>query len=100
MIWCYIISLVLFTLCIALIKSTKESDSYYYDEDFAKYWKMPVWLLILIIIAWMTPYVNLVASITAIIVQILNLAIQDNVKLVPRESTFFAKLLKFLTKEI
>ena len=99
MIWCYIISLVLFILFVVLIKSTKESDFYYYDEESAKYCKIPIWVLILIIIAWIIPYVNLVVSITAIIVQMLNL-IEDNIKLVPRENTFFAKLLKFLTKEI
>ena len=100
MIWCYIISLVLFILFIALFKSTKESDSYYYEEESAEYWKMPLWTLLLIIIVWIVPYINLGASITAIIAQVLYLTIEDCVKLVPKENTFFGKLLKFLTKEI
>lgn len=101
MILCYIISLVLFILFIALYKSTKESDyDYYYKEESAKYWKMPMWLFLLIIIAWMIPYINLVASVVAITMQICNLIIEDNVKLVPKENTFFGKLLNFLTKEI
>lgn len=100
MIWCYIISLVLFILFVVLIKSTKESDFYDYDEESAKYCKIPIWVLILIIIAWIIPYINLVASIIAIIGQMLNLVIEDNIKLVPRENAFFRKLLNFLTKEI
>lgn len=100
MIWCYIISLVLFILFVVLIKSTKESDFYYYDEESAKYCKIPIWALILIIIAWIIPYINLAASIIAIIGQMLNLVIEDNIKLVPRENAFFGKLLNFLTKEI
>lgn len=100
MIWCYIISLVLFILFIALYKSTKESDSYHYKEESAKYWKMPLWMLLLIIIVWMIPYVNLGASVTSVIGQVFGLMIMDNIKLVPKENTFFGKLLKFLTKEI
>lgn len=100
MIWCYIISLVLFILFIALFKSTKESDSYYYEEESAEYWKMHLWMLLLIIIVWIIPFFNLGASITAIIAQVLYLTIEDCVKLVPKENTFFGKLLKFLTKEI
>lgn len=100
MIWCYIISLLLFILCISLFKSTKESDSYYYEEESAEYWKLPLWILLLIIIVWIIPYINLITSIIAIIIQMLNLAIEDNIKLVPKENTFFGKLLKFLTKEI
>lgn len=101
MIWCYIISLVLFILFIALYKSTKESDyDYYYKEESAKYWKIPLWALILIIIVWLIPYANLISSIISIMVLMLMLASEDSLKIVPRENTFFGKLLKFLTKEI
>lgn len=100
MILCYITSLVLFILLIALFKSIKESDSYYYEEESAKYWKIPLWVLILIIIVWLIPYANLISSIISIMVLMLMLASEDSLKVVPRENTFFGKLLKFLTKEI
>lgn len=100
MIWCYIISLILFILYIGIFRSTKESESYRYKEELAEYWKMPLWMLLLIIIVWLIPYANLVASIVSVIVQILILTGEDSVKLVPKEGTFFGKLLKFLTKEI
>ena len=100
MIWCYIISLVLFILLIALLKSIKESDSYYYEEESAEYWKIPLWALLLIIIVWLIPYANLISSIVAIIVLMIMLAAEDSLKIVPKENTLFGKLLKFLTKEI
>lgn len=100
MILCYIISLVLFILFIALYKSTKESNSYYFDEESAEYWKMPLWTILLIIIVWIIPFANLGVSIAVIIAQVLYLSIEDCVKLVPKENTFFGKLLKLLTKEI
>lgn len=100
MILCYIISLVLFILLMVLLKSIKESDSYYYEEESAKYWKIPLWALLLIIIVWLIPYANLISSIVAIMVLMLMLASEDSLKVVPRENTFFGKLLKFLTKEI
>ena len=100
MIWCYIISLVLFTIFIVLFKSTKESNSYRYKEESSKYWKMPLWMLILIIIIWIIPYANFIVSILLLIVQINILVIESNIKLVPKENTFFGKILKFLTKEI
>jgi hypothetical protein len=100
MIWCYIISLPLFILCIILFKSTKESDSYYYEEESAEYWKLPLWVLLLIIFAWTIPYANLATSIVILIIQVSMVAAEDCLKIVPRENTFFGKVLKFLTKEI
>ena len=100
MILCYITSLVLFILLIALLKSIKESDSYYYEEESAKYWKIPLWALILIIIVWLIPYANLISSIISIMVLMFMLASEDSLKIVPKEDTFFGKVLKFLTKEI
>lgn len=100
MILCYIISLVLFIIFIALFKSTKESDSYYYEEKSAKYWKMPLWALLLIAIVWLIPYANLAASIIAVLILMATLVSETSTKVVPKENTFFGKLLKFLTKEI
>jgi len=100
MIWCYIISLILFILYIGIFKSTKESDSYHYKEELSEYWKMPIWMLLLIIIVWLIPYANLVASIVVVMIQILILVEEDSVKLVPKENTRFGKILEFLTKEI
>ena len=84
MIWFYIISLPIFILYIAIFKSTKESDSYSYKEENASYWKMPIWVVILLFIAWLIPFGNLIIAIIITIAQVLILATTDCLKLVPK----------------
>ena len=100
MIWFYVISLLLFLLWASIFRSVKESDSYLYREENAHYWRIPIWVIILLFIVWLIPYGNLIIAIIILLFQILVISTTDCLKFVPKEDTKLGKLLKFLTKEI
>lgn len=99
MIW-YIISFILIFIQISVFKSCKMSDGYRYDEDNAEYIKIPVWVLIIALIIWIIPYVNVILPAFTLIFVIAFVIEEDSVKLVPKGNTIIGKLVKFLTKEV
>lgn len=96
----YIISFILIFIQISVIKSCKISDGYRYNENNAEYIKIPMWILIIALIVWIIPYVNVILPAFTLIFVVAFILTEDSVKLVPKGNTIIGKLVKFLIKEV
>ena len=62
--------------------------------------KIPMWILIIALIVWIIPYVNVILPAFTLIFVVAFVLTEDSVKLVPKGNTIIGKLVKFLTKEV
>lgn len=100
MIWCCIISLILIILQIGILKSCKISDGYRYNEQEAKYIKIPIWVLIIAFVILIIPYVNVFVPIITLILVSAFVIEDDSIRFVPKGNTILGKIMIFLTKEV
>lgn len=99
MIITFFISVIFWIIFYKLLTSTKVSPGrYFYSENDSKYLSLNLWQLILIIISLFIPCLNVSVSAIALIVLIMYVGIEDNVKFVPKGT--LEKVIKFLNKKI
>jgi fatty acid desaturase len=62
--------------------------------------KIPMWILIIALVVWIIPYVNVILPAFTLIFVVAFVFEEDSVKLVPKGNTIIGKIVKFLTKEV